>query len=265
MGHAVEAQVADELVPGPSGLHLGLVHAAVVELAVPHGELEFQVREAGFLHFLPEPGQGILRSLHASDSLDEGAHLVNHEHRLAVNLVVIGLLEKQFYVPLADFLELPAVHSPAVNDVPLLVPGNAGIPVVPYIVVGPHEVELHLVPVAGFQEALRESGFHPGAAVQPVPVEDEDIHPVRGGLVNLHLHHGRIGLVDIAPEGMAVPGVAGEAFLHGENGFPFSHSHGPEGSQARIPRRIGGIKISRNIILLGLEGKGAQKQKKSEE
>ena len=265
VGHAVETEVPDEGFPGPAGIHLRFVHTAVVELAVPHRELEFQVREPGILHFLPEPGQGVPGLLHAADSLDERVHFIDHEHRLSVDLVVVRLLEKQLDVPLADLLELLPVHTPAVDDVPFLMTGDAGIPVVADVVVGPHQVELHLVPVAGLQEAFREGRFHPRAAVQPVPVEDKYVHAMAGGLVDFHLHHGRIGLVDVAPEGMAVPGMAGIPFLHGEHRLPFAQAHGPEGPQAHVVGRIGRIQVGRHVIGLGGcveqgDGEGRDKQ-----
>ena len=265
VGHAVEAEVPDEFFPGPAGLDLGLVHAAVVELAVPHRELELQVREPGVLHLLPEPGQGVPGRLDAANPFDERVHLINHEHRLAVDLVVVGLLEEQFDVPFADLLELLPVHSPAIDDVPLLMSGDTGIPVIADVVVRPHQVELHLVPVAGLQEAFRKGRFHPGAAVQPVPVEDEHVHPVAGGLVDFHLHHGRIGLVDVAPERMTVPGVAGIPLLHREHRLPLAQAHGPEGPQAYVIGGIGRIQVSRHVIGLGgcveqRDGEGRDKQ-----
>ena len=265
VGHAVEAEVPDEILPGPAGLDLGLVHTAVVELAVPHRELELQVREPGILHFLPEPGQGVPGRLDTADSFDERIHLIDHEYRLAVDLIVIRLLEEQIDVPSADLLELLPVHSPAVDDVPLLMPGDTGIPVVADVMVRPHQVELHLVPVAGLQEAFRESRFHPWTTVQPVPVEDEHVHPVAGGLVDFHLHHGRIGLIDIPPERMAVPGVAGVPLLHREHRLPFAQAHGPEWPQACVIGRIGRIQVSRHVIGLGgsveqRDGEGRDKQ-----
>ena len=264
VGHAVEAEVPDEIFPGPAGVHLRLVHAAVVELAVPHRELEFQVREPGILHFLPEPGQGVPGRLHAADSFDERVHLIDHEHRLPVDLVVVGLLEEQFDVPFADLLELLPVHASAVDDIPLMMPGDTGVPVVTDVMVRPHQVELHLVPVAGLQEAFREGRFHPRAAVQPVPVEDEYVHAVAGGLVDFHLHHGRIGLIDVAPERVAVPGMAGIPLLHREHRLPLAHPHGPEGTQAHIVGGIGRIQVGRHVIGLGSgaeqrHGKGRDK------
>ena len=244
--HAVESELADEAVAGTIGL-CG-IEAAVVELGLPHGELQLKVGEAGALNLLAEPAEGIRGLLNPAQPLDEGGDLVDHEDGLAVDLIIIGLAEEQLDVAAAHLLEGLAADAPTPDDVALAEMGDARVPVVLHVVVGPHEVELHLVAVAGTEEAVGERRLHEGALVEPVPVEDEDVDAMAGGLLNLHLHHGRVGLVDVAPQRMAVPVMAGVALLHGHHGLPLAHAQGPEGAEARVVSRIGRIEIRRHVV-----------------
>ena len=227
---------------------LAAIEPAVIEVDRPHGKLEFQPREPGFLHLLLEPFQGIGRLLHAAQSRDQLRQVVDHEDRLAVDLVVLRVFEILFDVPPAYLFELLAVDLSRPDHILLVYPRQARIPVVEYVVVGPHEVKPHFVHVAGLQEPVVERGLHERPSVVPVPVENKDVHPVAGRLVDLHRHYRRIGFVDIAPQRFAIPVVPRIALLHGHDGLPFPDPHRPERPQARVVRRIGGVDIGRHVV-----------------
>ena len=247
MRHAVEAELPDELVARLVGLCR--IESAVVELRCPHRELQFEVWEASLLHLSPKPFQGIACLLNTSDALDEGREFVNHEHGLAVYLVVVRLPEEKLNVAPAHLLEGFATHAAPPDDVALAKMGDARVPVVLYVMVCPHEVEPHLVGIAGFQEAVGKRCLHEGTLVEPIPIEDEDVHAVAGGLLNLHFHDSRVGLVDVSPQRTTVPVVSGIALLHGHHRLPFAHARWPEGPQTRIVGSIGGIEVSRNVVV----------------
>ena len=225
MRHTVKSKLTGELVTRTFGFGLGVIHTAEIELVIPHRKLKLEVGETSLFHFLAEPFQGIHGLVNASDTFDESSHLINHKNGLAVNLVIVRLLEKHLDIPLADLLELLSVNSAPPDDV---LASDPCVPAIVHIVVRPHQVELHLVPVGGLEETLRKGCLHERPTVEPVPVKDEHIDSVAGRLLNLHLHDRRVSLIDIPPKRMAVPIMAGIALLHGHDGLPLSPVHRPE-------------------------------------
>ena len=88
--------------------------------------------------------------------------------------------------------------------------------------VGPHEVEFHLLVVPGLQEAVVQNILKEGTVVEPVPVEDEGVDAVfHSGIYDLLLHL-RVGFVEISPgrnPGLAVPFEFGNGIV---DCFPFT-------------------------------------------
>ena len=246
MRHTVKSKLTGELVTRTFGFGLGVIHTAEIELVIPHRELKLEVGETSLFHFLAEPFQGIHGLVNATDTFDESSHLINHKNGLAVNLVIVRLLEKHLDIPLADLLELLSVNSAPPDDV---VSTYTGVPAVVNVMVRPHQVELHLVTIRGLEETLRKGCLHERPSVEPVPGKDEHIDPVTGSLLDLHLHNSRVSLIDIPPKRMTIPIVARIALLHCHNSLPFSPIHRPEWFQARLTRRISRIKIGGHIIL----------------
>ena len=214
--------------------------------------MKLEIGETSLFHFLAEPFQGIHGLVNATDTFDESRHLINHKNGLAVNLVIVRLLEKHLDIPLADLLELLTVNSAPPDDV---VSTYTGVPAVVNVMVRPHQVELHLVTIRSLEETLRKGCLHERPSVEPVPVKDEHIDPVAGRLLDLHLHHRRVSLINIAPKWMTVPVMAGITFLHGHDSLPLSPVHRPEWLQARLSSGIGRIEVRCDIVLL-LLGRG---------
>ena len=266
VGERVEAHSLHEEVV--RHLAFVLVHTAVVIVRSVCHKLQLQVGETGLLHFLAEPFQRILCLFHTAKSPDEGGNLVNHEHGLSVNLVVFRLLEELLNVSSAQALKFVSVYTALPYHVSRIQIGDARIPGVHHIVVGPHQVELHFVSVPCFQETVGQGGLHEGTAVKPVPVKDEYVHTVLGCLFYLHFHDGGVGLVNRSPYRPPVPVVSGVALLHVHHCFPFTHSRRPEWTQARVVVGIGGIEISRHIILFALlcpHGCGKEVEKQTQD
>ena len=192
---------------------------------------------------------------------------IDHKDRPTGNLIVVRLFEKEFYVTSTQLLKLLTVDTTAPDDIVLTEVGDARVPIVLDVVVGPHQVELHTVAVMGFHEAVGERGLHEGSPVEPIPVEDEYVDTMAGSLVNLHLHHRGVGLVDVSPQRMAVPIVSRVALLHRHHRLPLAHAQWPEGPQARVVGGIGRIYIGCHVIVslylsLCREGKGHQQRQK---
>ena len=204
-----------------------------------------------------EPLQRVAGGLDAAQTLDQVVHVVDHEQGLAINLVVVGTGEVVVDDAVGHDLKLVAIHR-AQPDVGILTAPEqvreAGIPGVARVVVGPHDVELHLFVVGGPQEALVEALLQEGTAVVPVPVVDEDVDAVLDGLVDLHLHNLRVGLVTATPEGLAIPlvvgGLEGHAGGDTHNGLPLTDAVGPELTGTEFLAGVRRPDVGRNIVLL---------------
>lgn len=231
-GEAKQASYAAvaSLVPG--------VHAGQVRHPAIYGELQVQIREPGPDGLRPEPFQGLRRLLHAAQALHQIAQVVDLEHRRTVDAVVVGLAEIPVYDPAAGPLESLPVRGALPDDI-LLILGQALVPEVVGVMVGPHQVEFHAVTVPGLQKAIVQAILQKRSAVIPVPVVDEYIYPVVGRGRDLHLHHIGVGLVHVSPEGLPGPAMAGE-FRHGVlHRLPFTHALGPEHPGAGLVAGVG--------------------------
>ena len=147
---AVEAQRMEFL--GPHAL--AAVHAAYVgHGVVPHGELQVQPGQAILHAGLAEPVQRAARRVHAAQALHELGNVVNHEHGLAVDGVVVRQMEVFFDHPPHGALEFRKIHA-AIPDERAQIVAGALIPQGHRVVVGPHEIEFHLAVVFGLEEAV---------------------------------------------------------------------------------------------------------------
>ena len=165
------------------------VETAVVEIWSPHGQLQFEVGETCFLHFLAEPLHGIRCLVDASKTIDKVLDIVNHKDGLAVYLVIVGLREEHLDVAPTNLLELLAANPSTPDNVVLAEMSNASVPIVEDIMVGPHQIELHAI--ASLEEPIRKCGLHERPSVVPVPVEDEDIDAVVGAwLISISITAG---------------------------------------------------------------------------
>ena len=77
------------------------------------------------------------------------------------------------------------------------------IEIVP-IVVGPHDGELHLLPVGSAQEALLELLMVEHHSFMPIPINHEDVDAGTGGEINLARRPGRISFVKRARNRLVV-------------------------------------------------------------
>jgi len=87
---------------------------------------------------------------------------------------------------------------------------------------------LHFLIIPGLQESIIEGAFQKGRFIKPVPVEDENIHPMICGRINPFFHHLRIVVHLIPPEGnfgLVVTRESGSPFPYD---FPFAGPLGPE-------------------------------------
>jgi hypothetical protein len=76
-------------------------------------------------------------------------------------------------------------------------------------------------------------------------------------LIDFHFHDCRIRLVDVTPDRLAFPVMAGKAILNRHYSFPLTDTHRPERSETWIVCCICRIKECCNIILTFLS-KAAQ-------
>ena len=248
---AVHVREMDELIVGDAveaqRVELGAVQAAVcVEAAeiravlAPGGGLQMEAGEARADRFFSEPVQCLAAFIAAAEAVDEIFEFVDHEDGLAVDGVVVRLGEIAFDDAMDDDFELLAGDGTAPDDGVAVVVGEIDVPIVVGVMVGPHEIEFHAIAVGGLEEAVVETLFEEGAVVEPIPVVDEDIDAVVGGRVDFHLHDVWIGLVDVAPKGLARPVVERCAFDGVFDGLPFADPFRPEHSGARLVSCVGG-------------------------
>ena len=114
--------------------------------------------------------------------------------------------------------------------------------------VGPHEIELHLFVVLGLEKAVVETPLEEGTAVVPIPVVDKNVDAVIGSRPDLHLHDVGIGLVDVAPQRLARPGVSVVFCLGALDALSLTHALGSEHSRARLVTRVRGADIGGKIV-----------------
>ena len=242
---AVEAHTAELL--RRDGLHA--VHAGEIgAFLVPHGELQVQPRQARAHAFLAEPRDGLARRVDSAQSRDQLGHVVDHEHGLSVDGVVIRLMEVLLDHPAHGAPELVHRHA-AVPDDGAQIVGIALVPQRHRVVVRPHEIKLHAVAVLRLQEAVVQAVFQKRPAIVPVPVVDEHVHAVICGRGDLHLHYVGIRLVDISPQRPARPLVSLIALHRRAHRLPFAHALGPEDARSRLVAGIGRPDIGRHIVL----------------
>ena len=216
-----------------------------------------QAREARRLDLRAEGIERRLRLLHSAQALDQRAQLVDGEDRLALNLVVGGMVHVARDDAVHHGVERRAVHCAGPDDL-VRQAGLLDIPQRAGIVIRPHEEEFDLVVVAGLEEAIVDALLQEWLVVVPVPVEDQHVDPVAGGGGDFLFHDARVGLVLVAPErdiGLLVPREAGLAV---PDNFPFANITLEEGIPAflgmvRWPV-IGGDVIARRRRCLRLRG-----------
>ena len=119
-----------------------------------------QVRESRFFNFLPEIIQCFPCSLRiSSEALHQLVNTENRENGLAVNLKIIRLLEILIDHPVNDNLKIIFIN----NSVPQnrrIVLIFVNIPIIAlYIVIGPHDIKLHLRVIFCFQESIVQRTF----------------------------------------------------------------------------------------------------------
>ena len=121
-----------------------------------------QAGKARGLGFSSEIGQRFLRLREASETVDERGQLVDREDRLAVDFIVIRLLEI-----VADDVIDHRVEGLSIDRSVPIDPGFVGrrvVEVAGVIVVRPHEVKFHFPAVRGFEESaalvFRETSAH---------------------------------------------------------------------------------------------------------
>ena len=245
MGHGIKSQGGDD-VPGgarPSGIHAADVHRVLS----PDGELQMEIRETGGSDLLPEPVQRLPGFFDAAQPPHEVHNVVDHEDRTAVDLVIVRPGEVLFDHPVRDGLKFgPGLGTEPDGAAPIadpLVPEKTGV------VVGPHEIELHLSVVRRAEESIVQTLFEEGPAVVPVPVVDEHVHAVGERFSDLEFHDGGIGFVLRAPERSAGQDVVRASLLCGKYGLPFSVPLRPEGDGTRLFARVGGPDISGDVVM----------------
>ncbi len=227
------------------------VHARKVEGRVsPFDQLEMNAAKPLGGCFFLQCAERRRRLLNAAEAADEVCNIVEREHGLSVDAVII-FLGKIFFDPaVSDGIELLRRHGAAPNGGFGKV-GGAVIPGIVRIVVCPHQVEFHLIAVVCAEEALVKALLEEGAVVIPIPVVDKDVHAVRRGLLDLAVHFLGVCLVHVAPNGLSFPAVGAVflfvRFLHG---LPLADAVWPEDAGAKLLASIGGPDIGRNIVFL---------------
>ncbi len=194
-----------------------------------------------------ECARGFIRS---SETLYKIAQVVEHEHRLAVDFIIRRMREILLDYPVNDLLELIARLRALPDDRRAEVVRQIDVPGVVRVVVCPHYIELDEVVVLRAEVAVIKALLEEGSAVVPVPVVDEHVDAVVMRAGYLALHDIRVGLVDVSPQGLAVPEVVGSFSDRVLDRLPLADPLGPELTGSRFVSGIGRPYISRDIIFL---------------
>ena len=244
MGAGIKAQFAK--FPGGNGLfpvHAGDVGGSLA----PHGKLQMQPLQPLPHAFLPEPVDLPAGRVNASQTPHQIGHVVDHENRLAVNGVIIGLREVIPNHMGHGPAEFGRVLSP-LPDYRVQIPAVALVPQLHRVVIGPHQVEFHLPVVLGLQKTVVQTVLQKRPAIVPVPVVYKNVHAVvhRGG--NFHLHYVGIRFVHISPQGPARPGVPRKLGARGLHRLPFPHALRPENPGAGLVAGIGRPDVGGHVV-----------------
>ena len=175
-------------------LHLGLPLLTRVA-ASAGGKLQMQAGETRLAHFIPEVLHGLCRLLRAGETLFEDIRIEHRAHRTAIYLHIVREMEILRDDTVNDLL--PVNHADARVEQQGICIRTPLVPVpvtVLHIVVGVHDVEIHLAVRWCPEEALVQGILQIGTApairrIIPVPVVDEDVHPVAKRLLDLEFHH----------------------------------------------------------------------------
>ena len=188
-----------------------------------------QIGETGLFDFFSEVIQRLPRFRRVSaEALHQFVDTEYREHRTTVYLEVVRLFEIPFDHSLHDRLIIRLVD----NGIPqegCIIRKFVHVPVVLFhIVVGPHNIKLHVGIVFRLQESVVQRAFEERPSVIPVPVEDKDVDAVANGRFDPFLHDSRIIVHLTAPQrasGLVVPVEPRIAFV---DDFPFALSFGPK-------------------------------------
>ena len=188
-----------------------------------------QVWESRFFNFLPEIIQCFPCSLRiSSEALHQLVNTENRENGLAVNLKIIRLLEILIDHPVNDNLKIIFIN----NSVPQnrrIVLIFVNIPIIAlYIVIGPHDIKLHLRVIFCFQESIVQRTFQKWPLVIPVPVIHKDIDSMFHCQVNPFLNHLRVVIHLITTQRKPRLVMAFKSWVSFLDHLPFPGSFGPQ-------------------------------------
>ena len=235
-------------------------HPLRLDLIVADHEVKsVQSRRAAFR---AQTIQSLRRLLHAAEALDQVHGIVHHQHGLPLNAIVVRPREVLGDPAVAELVERLVVNRAAPLEA---VPGLVRDRIVPsfvHVVVRPHDEELHLAVVRCPEKALVERILEEGTSLVPVPVVDEDVDPVRNRRVDLLRDVSRIGLVRVAPHGLARLFVSSPLRLRLPDALPLALA-GLEDAELR-PARFGLVRrphVGRHVVILRSCGREGEQQR----
>ncbi len=161
--------------------------------------LEVDSRKASLFRLRTEDVESLLCLFHSADAVDELVRDEEREHGLVVDFIVVGLLEVVDEAGDELVHELVVRYVRAPDFVGLALFADCVVPEVVYVVVCPHQIELHTLVVGGFEEAVVERAFEKRSALVPVPVVDEHVDARSECRVNLARNDNRVVLFFVAP------------------------------------------------------------------
>jgi hypothetical protein len=171
---------------------------------------------------------GIVSLLLATKAFDKAAHTEYSKHRATIDLEVVRSREILTNNTLDNYLEGGSVDTtcPQLRSVVAIA---VVVPIVLlYIVVCPHNVEIHLLVAWRLQEAIVESALQEWLAIEPIPIVDEGVDTILKCGVDPLFDNCRVIVVLIAPIWQARLIVTFETRITLFDHLPFALSVGPE-------------------------------------
>ena len=125
--------------------------------------------------------------------------LKNREYRFPVYLKIIGLFKILFDNPMNNHFIIMLVHHSGpyqrIGFITMRIPE-----ITIYIVVGPHQIKLHLIVIGSSQKAFVNGVFQIGLSIEPIPIIDKYIYSVIDCGIYFLLYRFRITVTLISPQ-----------------------------------------------------------------
>ena len=216
-----------------------------------------QVRETGLLNLSPEIFHRFRSLFKRAETSHEIADREDGENRAPVDLDIFRKLEVLVDDPCHYLLELVPVNV-RIEQALFVVPPLVIVPVVVlHVMVGPHDVEIHLVMAGSSQEAVVQRTLQIRAAVAigivvPVPIVDEGIDPILEGSLDPLFHHDGIIVHLIAPERLTGLVMLGETLVSLLDHLPLPYTFFPEPFMTELVVMTGWPDIGADIGLFSI-------------